>query len=208
MFSGALDAPNDAEAFTVHTEPTGPNMMRNTAADELTFFATSTAVLLVLLALGILLAKGARKLRVWRLLSFLILLASFLPAAFDFQNVRAYLLGVTTSEPAATLQRIERAVAVFTTITLWCLPVLLLVGIFVLWRLPWTVTLMPLSVSAGYWFFPYLQLEKMIYGTYVTVDGLIHLWFFAYTLLLYALALGWLWGRNPKNLLPVRSILR
>ena len=205
MLPDAQSYPLDAEDYSVHVEPSGPNMARNALNDELTFFAASTAVLLLLFALGILLAKGAKKPRVWRLLSFLILFASFVPALPHFQYVQSYLLGNMTNEPEATTERIDRAVGVFTTTTLWGAPVVLLVGVFLLWRLPWTVVILPLGVSSSYWFFSYWQLDRRLYGTYVTIDGLVHGWFLIETLLLCVLASGWLWGRSPKKPLPFRA---
>ena len=204
MLLGALDVPNDAEDYSFSGEPEllGPNLAANAFRDDFVFLLTSIAVLFLLFAAGTLFAIGARRLSLWRLLSFLILLVSFAPAIPHFQYVQSYLLSTMTNEPEVTMQRIDRAVAVFTTTTLWGAPVVLLMGAFLLWRLPWAVAILPLSVSASYWVFSYWRLDRMIYGTYVTIDGLAHGWFFIETLLLCVLALGWLWGRtfNPSRI--------
>ena len=198
--------PHDAEdyAFSGEPVPLGSNLAANAAGDDFIFLFTSVAVLFLVFVVGNLLAMGAKKLCVWRLLSFLILLVSFVPILLDFKDVRGYLLGVITDMPEATRQRIALAVAEFTTLTFWWIGVLLVVCAFVLWRLPWTVVLTPPVVSVSY-LFPYRRLEQMIYGTYVPVDGQWHLFPIVATLLLCALALGWLWGRSPKNPLPFRA---
>ena len=207
MLPDALDVPNDAEDYSFSEEPVplSPNLAANAARDEFIFLFTSAAVLLAIFMLSVLFAKIAKHLSLWRLLSFLILFASFVPALPHFQYVQSYLLGNMTNEPEATTERIDRAVGVFTTATLWGAPVVLLVGVFLLWRLPWTVAILPLSVSSSYWFFSYWQLDRRLYGTYVTIDGLVHGWFLIGTLLLRVLASGWLWGRSPKKPLPFRA---
>lgn len=99
--------PHDAEDYTVYVEPSGPNMARNTSADGLTFLRTFAAVLLLVFTVGCLFAMGAKKFRVWRPLSFLILFVSFVSALLDFSGVRGYLTGVN-GMPVATMQHIER----------------------------------------------------------------------------------------------------
>lgn len=188
--------PPDTENYTVYVEPSGPNMADNSFTDGLMFFLTSAAVLLLVFVVSGLLAMGAKKLRVWRPLSFLILFVSFVPFLLDFKDVRGYLLGVMTDMPGATKQRIDQAVTEFTTLTFWWVGVLLVVCAFVLWRLPWTVVLAPLVASASYFLLPYGRLERMIYGTYVPIDGMLHLLPLVATLLLCASASGWLWGRT------------
>ena len=205
MLPDAQSYPLDAEDYSFSEEPVplGPNLAANAARDGFIFLFASVAVLLAVFMLSVLFSTIAKHLSLWRVLSFLILFASFTPALLDFSAVRSYLVGVT-GEPEATIQRIDQAIAEFTALTFWCAAVLLIVCVFAVWRLPWTTVTVPPVVSLVYFLLPYRQLERTIYGTYVPIDGLLHLLPVVVTLLLCALALGWLWGGSPKNPLLIR----
>lgn len=198
--------PFDAEVYPLPAEPvvTPGQDMVNFPSGDLTFFLYLCGVVLFLFMIGILLSAGAKRLGIWRLLSFAALLASLAPAFSHAQYVREFLLHGISGYPAATVEQVRVAVSTFTSTSLLYALALFILGAVCAWRWPWTVLLAPLAYSTIYVTFPLRPLMAALVGTDVTIDGLAGLWLGIHTVVVVCGILGWLLGREVLETLRYR----